>query len=397
MRILFLAHSFPRSPEDPVGSFVLRLAAALRPLGTEVLAIAPAAQGLPPRAVIDGVAVERFRYAPRRFETLAYSGTMRHQVRASWAGRAAMLSFLAGDFCKGLQSRRRYRAELIHAHWWYPGGLVGSWLKRWWRIPLVTTLHGSDLRAAQSVAVARPLFRHVLRRSDRVTVVSQWLADGVTALAPTAHPAVAPMPVLPDLFSPPSSPGGSRPRNRLLFVGKLNEQKGIGALLHALAQMRAKPTVDVVVGVGSSPEDVRPLADSLGVASQLRWYPLLAQTELAQRYREATALVAPFRDEGLGLVAIEAQLSEAPVVGFRSGGLTDIVVHERTGLLVPLGDPGAEGAALAAALDRLLALPDQGAEWGREGRRHALAIFAPEATARRYLEIYREALEPRRP
>jgi glycosyltransferase involved in cell wall biosynthesis len=395
MRVLFLAHSFPRSPEDPVGSFVLRLAAALRPLGAEVLAIAPAAPGLPFHEVIEGVAVERFRYAPRRFETLAYSGTMRHQVRGSWAGRAAMLSFLASDFWRGLRSRRRFRAELIHAHWWYPGGLVGSWLKRWWRVPLVTTLHGTDLRAAQGVAVARPLFRHVLRRSDRVTVVSQWLADGVTALAARAHPVVAPMPVLPDLFSPP--PPGTRPRNRLLFVGKLNEQKGIMALFHALAKMQAKPTVDVVVGVGSTPEDVRPLADSLGIAGQLHWYPLLTQPELARRYREATALVAPFRDEGLGLVAIEAQLSEAPVVAFRSGGLTDIVVHERTGLLVPPGDRGAEVAALAAALDRLLALPDQGAEWGREGRRHALATFAPEATARRYLEIYREALEPRRP
>jgi len=395
MKVLFLAHSFPRSPEDPVGSFVLHLAAALRPLGAEVLAIAPAAPGLPPREVIEGVAVERFRYAPRRFETLAYSGTMRHQVRGSWAGRAAMLSFLAGDFWKGLRSRGRFRAELIHAHWWYPGGLVGSWLKRWWRVPLVTTLHGSDLRAAQHVAIARPLFRSVLRRSDRVTVVSQWLADGVTALAPTAHPVVAPMPVVPDLFSPP--PQGARLRNRLLFVGKLNEQKGITVLLHALAQMRAKPAVDVVVGVGSTPEDVRPLADSLGVARQLQWYPLLTQAELARRYQEATALVAPFRDEGLGLVAIEAQLSEAPVVAFRSGGLTDIVVHERTGLLVPPGDRAAEVTALAAALDRLLALPDQGAQWGREGRRHALATFAPEATARRYLEIYRDALDPRRP
>src|SRR5207245_1830584 len=96
--------------------------------------------------------------------------------------------------------------------------------------------------------------------------------------------------------------------------------------------------------------DVRPLADSLGVARQLQWYPLLTQAELARRYQEATALVAPFRDEGLGLVAIEAQLSEAPVVAFRSGGLTDIVVHEQTGLLVPTGggDRAAEVTALAA-------------------------------------------------
>jgi len=302
-----------------------------------------------------------------------------------------MLSFLAAAFWKGMRTRRRFRADLIHAHWWYPGGLVGSWLKRWWGIPLITTLHGSDLRVAQSAAIARPVFRHVLRRSDRVTTVSRWLADGVVSLAPNVSPVVAPMPVLPNLFSPPSA--GVRRRDRLLFVGKLNEQKGVAVLLHALARMRAKPVVDIIVGVGSRPDDVRPLAESLGVAGQLQWQPLLSQADLAERYREATALVAPFRDEGLGLVAIEAQLCGTPVVASRSGGLTDIVVDEVTGLLVAPGDPD----ALAAALDRLLALPDQGSEWGREGRRHALAMFAPETTGRRYLEIYQEALANRRP
>ncbi len=323
MKVLFLAHSFPRTPEDPVGSFVLRLGAALRPLGVEVLVAAPAAPGLPPHDTFEGVDVVRFRYAPRRFETLAYSGTMRHQVKGSWVGRAAMLAFLAGSFWNGLGTH--------------------------------------------------------------------WLAEGVTALVPDVRPVVAPMPVLPGLFTPPAP--GSRRRDRLLFVGKLNEQKGIGVLLQALARMRAKPVLDVVVGVGSTPEDARPLAESLDVAGRVEWHPLLSQAELAQRYREATALVAPFRDEGLGLVAIEAQLSGAPVVAFRSGGLTDIVAHQQTGLLVPPGD----APALAAALDRLLALPDQGEAWGREGRRRALATFAPEATARRYLEIYRETLGLRDP
>jgi glycosyltransferase involved in cell wall biosynthesis len=91
-------------------------------------------------------------------------------------------------------------------------------------------------------------------------------------------------------------------------------------------------------------------------------------------------------DEGLSLVAIEAQLSELPVVAFRSGGLTDIVADGRTGLLVSPGD----ATALAAALDRALGAEATG--WGREGRRDALATFAPDAVAARYAGIYRTAL-----
>ena len=138
--------------------------------------------------------------------------------------------------------------------------------------------------------------------------------------------------------------------------------------------MRCPATLDIVVGVGSGEDEARSLAAALGIATRLRWHPLLPQAELAELYRNVTALVMPAVDEGLGLVAAEAQLCETPVVAFASGGLTDIVVHEETGLLVPPGD----GDALAAALDRLLALPDRGAAIGRAGRRRALALFAPE-------------------
>jgi rhamnosyl/mannosyltransferase len=105
-------------------------------------------------------------------------------------------------------------------------------------------------------------------------------------------------------------------------------------------------------------------------------------------YRRAAALVVPSTEEGLGLVAVEAQLCETPVVGYESGGLTDTVQNDRTGLLVPPGDVG----ALAAALDSLLDRPDRGAELGRAGRMVALAGFAPESAARRYAGIYRSVV-----
>ncbi|HEY9230166.1 MAG TPA: hypothetical protein VIP11_26170, partial [Gemmatimonadaceae bacterium] len=87
MKVLFLTHSFPRQLGDAPGSFVLRLAIALRGEGIDTSVVAPAAPGLPDRDRLDGVPVERFRYAPRRFETLAYTGNMAQQVQASWSAR----------------------------------------------------------------------------------------------------------------------------------------------------------------------------------------------------------------------------------------------------------------------------------------------------------------------
>ena len=387
MKVLFLAHSYPRFATDPVGSFVLRLAVALRDSGTEVRVIAPSAEGLAGREEYEGIVVDRFRYAPRSLETLAYSGTMRDQVRSSWASRLALGSFLGADLWKTFRSRRDFRADLVHAHWFLPSGLIGTWMAAWWRVPLVTTLHGSDISVAKSSAIAARMFRRVMTQSRTVTTVSSWLAAETRALVPEAHPIVAPMPIKPDLFHP----GGSREPARLLFVGKLNQQKGIEYLLRALAVMRTHAVVDVIVGVGSAPEDIGSLAQSLGVADRLHWLPLLPQAKLAEYYRSCTALVMPAVDEGLGLVAAEALLCETPVIAFASGGLTDLIRDGETGVLVPTGDV----TALARAIDDLLSRADRGATLGVAGRRATLAAFGPQAVAARYAALYREASAPR--
>jgi glycosyltransferase involved in cell wall biosynthesis len=385
VRVLALAHSFPRGADDPVGSFILRLAVALRSEGIDTRVIAPMAPGLARRETFEGIEVRRFRYAPASWETLAYQGDLRDQARSP-LGMAKLSSFLVAEYVAGLLAARDFKPDIVHAHWVLPSGLVALALAGGWRVPLVTTSHGTDVRLARGNPVAGRVFAEVVRGADAVTMVSSWLAQQAKVLAPDVEPLVAPMPVLPDHFHP----GSSRDGNRLLFVGKLNTQKGIGHLLHALSRMRARPTLEIVMGVGSERDHpaTEALAQSLGVADRLRWFPLLSQADLVRRYQEATALVAPFEEEGLGLVPIEAQLCEAPVVGFASGGLTDIVRPEETGLLVPPGDV----AALAAALDRLLALPDRGAGWGREGRRHALEAFGPAGAARRYAELYRRLL-----
>ena len=76
MRALFLTHNFPRFAGDPVGSFVLRLAVGLKTHGIDVHVVGPAAPDIPAEEVIEGIAVTRFRYAPRALEKLAYTGTM---------------------------------------------------------------------------------------------------------------------------------------------------------------------------------------------------------------------------------------------------------------------------------------------------------------------------------
>jgi len=384
MNVLFLTHSFPRSEGDAAGSFILRLAVALREEDVTVRVVAPAAAGLPASEEIEGVSVERFRYAPRRFEKLAYTGNMAQDVSTSWTAKLALVGFLGSDFVHSVRARRSFEPNLVHAHWWFPNGVVGTWVSGLAHIPLVTTLHGTDVRLARKVGVARPLFGHVLKHSAAVTTVSSWLRDEAAMLAPGIHPTVAPMPVATKLFSP----GASRDGQRLLFVGRLNDQKGADHLLNALALMKTREAWVDIVGDGPNREALKALAQQLGVASRIRWHGQVAQSELASFYQRAAAVVIPSIDEGLGLVAVEALLCETPVVAFDSGGLRDVIQHEKTGLLVKPGD----NAALAATLDDLLARDGRGSQLGRAGRLYALSAFAPESVARRYAGIYRQVL-----
>lgn len=378
LRVLFVTHAYPRRAGDAPGSFVHRLALALVARDVQVRVLAPSAPGLAAREDIDGVPVERFRYAPRAHERLAYTGTMAEAVQESVAGKLALLGMLAAGRQSLRRAARAFAPHLVHAHWWFPSGLVAraSALP----VPFMVTMHGSDVRLAAGTKGAARLYTSVARSAAAMAAVSSWLAARAASLSPALPaPTVAPMPVDIALFAP----RGPRDPDKLLFVGRLNAQKGAATLLHALARARPSLTLDIV-GDGPDAQTLRTLARELGVAERVRWLGVLDQPALAERYARAGALVVPSVDEGLGLVAVEAALCETPVIASRSGGLTDVVKDGVTGLLTDPGDP----AALAGALDALADRDDAGAALGREGRRRALERFAPEAVAARYHALY---------
>jgi glycosyltransferase involved in cell wall biosynthesis len=96
----------------------------------------------------------------------------------------------------------------------------------------------------------------------------------------------------------------------------------------------------------------------------------------------------PGQDEGLGLAAVEGQLSGAPVVAAASGGLLDVVADGRTGRTFPPG----RADALARALEAILADPAGTARMAAAAREQAATRFGTAAVARTYAAVYAEAL-----
>ena len=346
--------------------------------------LAPAAAGLAREATLRGVPVRRYRYAARRDETLAYTGAMAETARGSWRGMTALAGLLAAGAVAARETVRAWRPDVVHAHWWFPGGLSAALPGVRGGRPLVITLHGSDVRLARQVGAAHRMLDLVASRAAAVTAVSSWLCAEARAMGPRVDCSVAPMPVDVERYAPPGR--GSR-RAGLLFVGRLTPQKGLDALLDAFARMQARTTLDVIGG-GPDEGALRARAASLGIADRVRWHNPVPPTSLAPWYAGASAVVVPSREEGLGLVAVESLLCETPVVAFRSGGIVDIVRDGETGLLAPPGD----APALAACLDRVVGSHDLARRLGAAGRAHVSARFSPAAAAATYRAVYDRAL-----
>lgn len=392
-RVLFVTHNVPRYAGDAAGSFVLRLAVALQAHGTQVEIIAPGAAGLAPRDTIEGVPIERVRYASDARMTLAYTGTMAEAVRGSWSGRLA-LGQLLWHTRRAVQRAIRRAAhegapfDIIHAHWWFPSALAVHGALGRNAPPLVITMHGSDVRLADRTPLAHPVMRAVLGRARVCTAVSSWLADTARRIAPASAIDVAPMPVDDRLFA---EPGAEDPatavRRGVLFVGRLNAQKGLGDLLEAMAARELAGQVLHVVGDGPDRADLEHRAKQLGLGDRVVWHQVVSQRELVPHYRAAACVVMPSRQEGLGLVAVEAQLCGTPVIAYADGGLVDVVRPEHGGTLVPTGDT----RALSTAMAQLLADPTRQQTAGHDARAFMQERFTPAAAAARYRQLYERA------
>ena len=283
----------------------------------------------------------------------------------------------------------RGRMDLVIAQDPFLTGLAGYVLARRWRIGLNVQLFSSFFDNTHWLS-ERPINRllnvlgkWVVRAADTVRVESAIEKQHLTALGVPAG-RVWVIPILYDLERFAQADGTAiRARyldapytEMVLFVGRLAPEKDIPALLRAvprLADLRPGARV-IIVGRGGEEDALRQMAAELELGDRVVFVGGVRGKELPAYFHACDVFVLPSIYEGIPTVLVEAAAAGKPVVSTRTRNVDDIVIHEQTGLIVPVRDP----TELASALARVLSDPGRARRMGQAGRQLVHARFAQE-------------------
>jgi len=409
MNILVLTSTYPRFDGDPTAPFIESLVRHTAGLGHEVHLVVPEHREWARPAAEDGLYYHPFRYSPRRSWTpWGYAQSLREGVRL----RRSLFALAPAVFASAVHTCRavirQTVIDVVHAHWVIPNGPIAAFAVGRRGLPLVITVHGSDVTMATRSRWLSTAARYAMRRASAVTAVSQYMLDGIEALG-AAPDTLEHIPLGMDLTAfHPDADAASRIRERLevgpeetmvLGIGRLVAWKGFDHLIEAQSRVRREaPNVRLVIaGDGDLRSALEERADRLGLHDCVTFVGAVDRNEVPAYFAAADLVAVPsIRHEagfveGLGYVALEALASGTPIVASNVGGLPEVVRHGETGVLVEDGSPESLASAILT-LSRDANLRDR---LGRNARTRALEAPSWNDVAKRWVNTYERVVHSR--
>ncbi len=302
-----------------------------------------------------------------------------------------------------LRTAEAWNPDLIHAHFG-PDAVNALRLARHLEVPLAVTYHGYDAtvrdeHARQSFYRHRAYLRHrerVKREVDCFIAVSDFIKrELIEKDFPEDRIVQHYVGIDVDMFEP--SPNVER-EDVILFVGRLVESKGGEYLIRAGARIQKRhPNVEVVfVGNGPLKSDLEVLAEQVGCS--VRFVGHQPPSRVRDWLNQARVFCVPSvvaetgAEEGFGIVFAEAQAMGVPVVSFESGGIPEVVKHEKTGLLAPETD----WKQLADHIEHLLTNPELWKRYSQAGHERVSHKFDVRQQSKNLESIYNRLVRDQR-
>ena len=388
--ILVISSVYPTTSDGNHGAFIRETVLQMRSLGINFRIFAPAYEGSHTHN-LDNIEVYRFRYFFKQFENLVRDGAPTKLQKQPLYILVAISYVLLGAWqlfwlCK------KHKPDLLHVNWPFPHGLMAYPVNKLLGIPMLFSFHGAELLLAKKFsfvgAILRwqiPMARSVTANSSFTKALIQKLYSGAVTVIP---------------YGLTIEPKKTVPRNpeediKLLFVGRLDERKGLRYLLEALPLVLSKYPVRLrIVGKGILEDEIKAQCQELKLEKVVDFLGFVSKEELANEYASCDIFVLPAivdskgDTEGLGIVMIEALAHEKPVIASAVGGIVDVIQSGVTGILVKEKDP----QALFQAIVDLIADPVRAKELGQRGLKDIQVRFGWPHLVLLWQDVFTKAL-----
>jgi len=340
LTIMMLTWEFPPRIIGGISPHVYHLSKSLARNGIKIYVVTCDFPGAPQHEIIDGVEV--FRINPYKnpspdFATWVYLMNVNMQKEA-----AALVNSLGG------------KVDVFHAHDWLVAD-AGIGLKHVFRRPLLTTIHSTEIGRRNGIHFDYEKMIHeteawLTYEAWRVICCSDYMVSHVRWAfgLPEDKLVMVPNGVNAEAYSKADRNDLNQFRGKfalpeekiVLFVGRLVYEKGVHVLVNAIPKVLEKANAKfIIVGNGYMKEQLSSLVKNVGLAHKVLFTGFVDDETLRRLQKCADVSVVPSLFEPFGIVALEAMAAKSPLVASDTGGLSEIVEHDVTGVKVYANNP----------------------------------------------------------
>jgi alpha-maltose-1-phosphate synthase len=313
--------------------------------------------------------------------------------------------------------------DLVHCHTWY-SHFAGLLAKQLLQIPLILTTHSLEPhRPWKAEQLGSAYFasswieKTAYENADGVIAVSESMKNDVHNLYGVPYDKIKiihngiPLnefkPVFNKKVLEKYKIDSSVPY--VLFVGRITRQKGIIHLVKAIKHIKQGSQIVLCAGSPDTKEigeEMKVMVEKAKKESKIKitWIPeMVPKNELIVLYSYASVFACPSVYEPFGIINLEAMACKVPVVATKVGGIPEVVVPNKTGLLVPIKpinasniepqNPEKFAKDFAKAVNSIISNPEKIKKMGINGRKRVEEHFSWQSIAEKTIGFYKEVIK----
>ena len=289
---------------------------------------------------------------------------------------------------------RKVNPDIVHAHHSTSYGFLAAFSGFH---PLVITGWGSDILDSPKNPFLNVLLKNTFKKADAITVLSYFTQKEMGKLT-NKNVDVIPFGVDISKFSPSTNKETGKDASivKIGTIRTLSEKYGVEYLIRAFALLcQNHQNIQLeIVGDGSLKSQLESLCLELGIEKKVIFHGYVNQNADFEKYisilsnLDIFAILSILDSETFGVAAVEAMACEIPVVATSVGGLPEVVVSDKSGIIVPPKNV----EATAQALEKLIVNPELRIQMGKFGRQRAESIYNWPNNVKQMIDLYKKSI-----